>query len=150
MESWAASFGDAVRFLCICVESKQVAQNFGEMFQFRNVINGIIPSNQYMPHGYGQLGCSGFIVVDTKGNFLSKKTTAFLDRGDGAFRDLENLLYSHMNNKKESSPSITRREPVGVFRFLRVDSSLEVSNALTSSQDILKGKPSVIHLYNGG
>lgn len=107
MEAWASSskYRDKVQFLCICVESKQVAQNFGNMFRFTNVINGFIPSDQHMPRGYGQLGCSGFILVDEEGNFLSKRTTAFLDVGDEAFRDLEDLLSSYMEEMEPSSAS---------------------------------------------
>jgi len=107
MEAWASSskYRDGVQFLCICVESKRVAQNFGSMFDFTYVINGYIPSNQHMPRGYGQLGCSGFIVVDDEGNFLSKRTTAFLDTGDEAFRDVEDLLSSYMGEQKSTTSS---------------------------------------------
>ena len=45
-----------------------------------------------MPVGYGQLGCSGFIVVDKKGNFVSRKTRAYLQYGEDAFEHVEELL----------------------------------------------------------
>lgn len=45
-----------------------------------------------MPVGYGQLGCSGFIVSDKDGNFVSRKTRAYLQFGEAAFKHVESLL----------------------------------------------------------
>lgn len=65
-----------------------------------------------MPVGYGQLGCSGFIVVDTKGNFISRKTKAYLDYGEDAFDDVERLLDDELKltavGKKPVQQSIDR------------------------------------------
>jgi hypothetical protein len=51
---------------------------FDSMFGFEHALNCFIPSRAYMPQGYGQLGCSGFVVSDGDGNFVSRKTAAFL------------------------------------------------------------------------
>jgi len=91
MERWAKSIPN-VQFLCICVESKAVAIAFHRMFGFDKVINGYIPSRGYMPHGYGQLGCSGFIVSDGDGCFVSRKTNAYLQYEERAFRHVEMML----------------------------------------------------------
>jgi hemerythrin len=64
------------------------------MFGLEHAINCFIPSRGYMPRGYGQLGCSGFVVADGKGNFVSRKTVAFLQYGDEAFRRVESMLES--------------------------------------------------------
>ena len=53
---------------------------------------GHVPSREYLPRGYGQLGCSGFVVADGEGNFLSRKTRAYLQYGDVAFAHVEELL----------------------------------------------------------
>jgi hypothetical protein len=45
-----------------------------------------------MPVGFGQLGCSGFVVSDEHGRFISRKTKAYLQYGEGAFRDLEKVV----------------------------------------------------------
>lgn len=66
------------------------------MFRFTKVVNGYIPSRGYMPVGYGQLGCSGFIVSDKDGCFLSKKTMAYLQFGEAAFNYVESLLAPHI------------------------------------------------------
>ena len=108
METWASTsaYATAVQFLCVCVESAQVAQAFAHWFEFQGVVNGYIPSRSYMPVGYGQLGCSGFIVVNAKGHFVSRKTLSFLDYGpERAFADVERLLnqelgWSDKNNNK--------------------------------------------------
>mmetsp|Transcript_2287 Transcript_2287/g.3257 ORF Transcript_2287/g.3257 Transcript_2287/m.3257 type:complete len:230 (-) Transcript_2287:415-1104(-) len=91
MEAWARTIPN-VQFICVCVESKQVATSFHRMFNFQKVINGYIPSRGYMPRGYGQLGCSGFIVSDREGCFVSRKTAAYLDIGEAAFEYVESLL----------------------------------------------------------
>lgn len=62
------------------------------MFGFRDAVNAFIPAQQYFPVGYGQLGCSGFIVSDDQGRFVSRKTRAFLDYDQAAFRHVESLL----------------------------------------------------------
>jgi hypothetical protein len=80
MELWAggALFGGHADFVLACVESSTVAQQFGHMFKLQSAVNGWIPGGADMPQGYGQLGCSGFVVVAGNGVFLSKKTQAFL------------------------------------------------------------------------
>ena len=67
---------------------------FDEMFGFEYATNCFIPSREYLPRGYGQLGCSGFIVADAQGNFVSRKTAAFLSYGEAAFRQVESILNS--------------------------------------------------------
>jgi hemerythrin len=93
MEIWAEMHGNEdVQFLCVCVESLQVARQFANMFHFQHALNAYIPARQYFPRGYGQLGCSGFIVADARGNFVSRKTRAYLQYGDQAFAHVEQLL----------------------------------------------------------
>ena len=96
MEVWAAELyksNENVQFVCVCVDpNPQVATYFSQMFHFQEVINTHIPSRDYMPRGYGQLSCSGFIVVGTNVCFISRKTKAYLQYDDLAFRDVEALL----------------------------------------------------------
>lgn len=49
-----------------------------------------------MPHGYGQLGCSGFVISDEDGYFITRKSSAFLQYGEKAFRDVERILSKYM------------------------------------------------------
>lgn len=93
MEVWARRFPNA-QFLCVCVDSKGVALQFQHMFGLDRALNCWIPDRRYFPVGYGQLGCSGFIISDKHGNFVSRKTKAFLQYGEAAFDDVEGILSS--------------------------------------------------------
>lgn len=99
MERWARQYPGAT-FLCVCVDKLGVAQQFGRMFYLRAAVNCHIPSREYLPRGYGQLGCSGFVVADGEGNFLSRKTKAYLQYGDVAFEHVEELLASQGVSKE--------------------------------------------------
>ena len=99
MAYWASSAShlkDRVQFLCVCVESKSVAVMFQQMFFDKpgnGVVNSYIPSRDYMPVGFGQLGCSGFVISDGAGNFVSRKTAAYLQIGpERAFQHVESIL----------------------------------------------------------
>jgi hypothetical protein len=92
MEHWARGpLGRRVDFLCICVDTLQTAQTFHRLFEFRGCVNGWVPSPPSMP-SFGQLGCSGFVVLDGKGGCASRKTLPFLQHGEAAFAALEALL----------------------------------------------------------
>lgn len=103
MEVWAQHYGSAAQFLCVCVESKQVALAFSRMFRLNHAVNAYIPGRDYMPVGYGQLGCSGFIVSDANGRFVSRRTAAFLDYGEQAFRQLEQILAKELSVKYQTN-----------------------------------------------
>lgn len=93
MERWARGpFGSHVSFVCVCVDAQEVALSFGKMFQLQAVVNCHIPSRDFFPD-FGQLGCSGFIIIDKAGRCVSRKTASFLQQGpDAAFADVERLL----------------------------------------------------------
>ena len=92
MEHWARGpLGRRADFLCICVDTLQTAQTFHRLFQFRGCVNGWVPSPPSMP-SFGQLGCSGFVVLDGKGGCASRKTLPFLQHGEAALAALEALL----------------------------------------------------------
>lgn len=130
MELWAAELyknNKNVQFVCICVDpNPQVATFFSQMFRFQKVINTHIPSRDYMPRGYGQLGCSGFIVIDHNVCFISRRTTAYLQCGDVAFRDVEKLLARH---HIYPTPQIQSIHPV-------VDSSVVQTGFNVSEQSV--------------
>lgn len=131
MEEWAANskYGRDVQFLCVCIEAPPtnapaVSKMFRQMFGFRMVVNGYIPSKCYFPVGYGQLGCSGFIVVDRDGNFISRKTKRYLDYGEEAFRDVERLLDEELARVRgDTNTTGSTTDHVGVK-----DASTETTN----------------------
>jgi len=111
-----------VQFLMVCVDSAGVAVQFGRMFDLSGVVNCYIPSRGYMPVGFGQLGCSGFIISDRDGCFVSRKTAAYLQYGDDAFLHVEKLL----------------REKLGVLpRSFEDESREEKKTSQQESEDVL-------------
>jgi hypothetical protein len=93
MDVWSKRYHPHVQFICICVESLSVAQMFSRIFLFTKCWNAYIPNRQYFPKNFGQLGCSGFIVIQNN-RFISKKTRSYLDYGEYAFVDVEQLIDS--------------------------------------------------------
>jgi hemerythrin len=92
MEMWACGpLGQYADFICVCVDDKSVALSFERMFKFTKAINGVVLRRQDMPT-FGQLGCSGFIVIGADGLCKSKKTNAFLDYGEKAFKNAESVI----------------------------------------------------------
>ncbi len=84
---------------------------FDRMVGFKYATNCYIPSRQYLPRGYGQLGCSGFVVADGRGNFISRKTRAFLEYGEGAFRHVESILAEEL--KVSHGPKVSKEVSAG-------------------------------------
>lgn len=105
MEKWAKSIPN-VQFLCICVESIRVAIAFHYMFEFDACVNAFIPPQVFGSLGYGQLGCSGFVVMDNRdgGFFVSKRTRAFLDYGEMAFVHVESILATMLEEEENEQP----------------------------------------------
>ncbi len=59
---------------------------------------------------FGQLGCSGFIISDREGNFISRKTKAFLQYEDGAFRHVEELLLKNFGIQPSARPRVSESD----------------------------------------
>jgi len=108
MELWGSEFSE-VQFFSVCVDTLGVAKQFDQMFGFKGAVNCHIPSREYFPVGYGQLGCSGFIVADKHGNFVSRKTKAYLQYGDGAFLHVEELLREQLQQEDGNPPVRTNK-----------------------------------------
>ena len=56
---------------------------------------------------FGQLGCSGFIISDRDGYFVSRKTKAFLQFEEGAFREVEEILMKKFGISPTSSEAVS-------------------------------------------
>jgi hypothetical protein len=115
MDAWAKRYhqnDDNVQFICICVESLPVAQMFTKLFGFTKCYNAYIPARQYFPQGFGQLGCSGFVVIQNN-RFLSKKTRSYLDYGDYAFVEVDALIAQHAIVSSCSVTAVTRNSTTG-------------------------------------
>eukprot|EP00968_Pinguiococcus_pyrenoidosus_P001176 scaffold53_cov193-Pinguiococcus_pyrenoidosus.AAC.13 len=92
MEKWASSnVWPSIVFLCISVVGRPTALMFERSFGLDAVTNAYIKDKEHMPR-FGQLGCSGFVVLDSEARVVSGATRAFLEAGEAAFRDLEVTL----------------------------------------------------------
>lgn len=123
MEAWATKIPQ-VQFLCISVESKYNATDFHSTLHFKNVVNAYIPSREYFPVGYGQLGCSGFVISDKDGYFVTRKSSAYLQEGENAFRKVESLLETLLENDTEGE----ERLPITMNHKEEMKSDVEVDS----------------------
>lgn len=158
MEKWARMYGRSqVQFLMVCVESARVAIGFGGMFDLKGVVNSFIPSRGYMPVGFGQLGCSGFVISDQRGCFVSRKTKAYLQYGENAFSHVEELLHknfailpSHYNNAAEEVKNAQEDilDPNFVLPSVGVSSMDQEHEQCEEALSLLLRTPSVQSLTN--
>jgi len=95
MDRWAKSAKYDCNFICICVlgdrSAVSLSVQFAKELRLQHCINSFIDNRQDMPE-YGQLGCSGFIVLDADHKVLSKSTTPFNENPRRAFTHVETLL----------------------------------------------------------
>mmetsp|Transcript_12178 Transcript_12178/g.28920 ORF Transcript_12178/g.28920 Transcript_12178/m.28920 type:complete len:286 (+) Transcript_12178:299-1156(+) len=148
MRQWASVIPD-VQFLEVCVESEECALRFHENFGFGDnpvgrsddgnpiVVNGFIPSRPYFPVGFGQLGCSGFVVSDANGNFVSRKTSAYLQYGQDAFRHVESIL-ADLLIEMESDKQAAMEAPTA--NLIKQDTVTSSSSASPKESDCKKQK----------
>lgn len=127
MEQWAANslFAAGADFYCVCVDSLDVALNFHKLFRFTKAVNVWIPSRAEMPD-YGQLGCSGFIVVGADGKCVSRATAAMLRVGpDAAFADAEQVIRLALKKSTVPAAAMPMSSPTdhayAVGRIVRID-----------------------------
>jgi len=100
MSAWSAKFNHLATFLCICVDDLRVACWFR---QFTGSSMNALIDRQNPPTFRVQLGCSGFVIIDENGNFITTKTDAFLDYGDRAFYYVEELLHENSASFRNSN-----------------------------------------------
>mmetsp|Transcript_7020 Transcript_7020/g.25881 ORF Transcript_7020/g.25881 Transcript_7020/m.25881 type:complete len:125 (-) Transcript_7020:863-1237(-) len=90
MDRWALRYGQQVAFVCVSCAGKDLAETFGKRLRLRHCHNTYVDDD----HGptWGQLGCSGFIVLDQRHSVVCKATSAFLDVRERAFQHVEVLV----------------------------------------------------------
>lgn len=77
-----------VNFVTISCAGPDLALTFAKRLQLRHVRNTVAIENPT----WGQLGCSGFIILDKSANVLVEKTIPFLEYRESAFQYVEDLL----------------------------------------------------------
>mmetsp|Transcript_80621 Transcript_80621/g.152269 ORF Transcript_80621/g.152269 Transcript_80621/m.152269 type:complete len:338 (+) Transcript_80621:264-1277(+) len=95
MDRWAQSGKYDCNFLCVCVVgdpgASQLSVEFANQLKLQHCVNAFVDNHKDLPE-YGQLGCSGFIVMDATHNVVSSATSAFMQVRSLAFAHVEALL----------------------------------------------------------
>ena len=93
MNLWSKSiYKNKAYFICICCDSPKLAITMGERMKLDNCINSVIVDPSEGPY-WGQLGCSGFIMIHPHTQkIITKKTMAFQEIGEKAFRNVESII----------------------------------------------------------
>ena len=93
MNLWSSSFyKNKAYFLCICCDSPKLAITMGERMELNSCINSIIAGPSEGPY-WGQLGCSGFIMLyPNTQKIITEKTMAYQEIGEKAFRNVESII----------------------------------------------------------
>ena len=81
MDEWQRRYQGRCSFVCICCDGPDLAEAFAKRLRLTSCYNTVAAENP----AWGQLGCSGFIVLDAAGNVTCKSTSAFLDVREQAF-----------------------------------------------------------------
>ena len=78
MDRWAGQFGEQVAFICVGCAGPQLAAQFVSELQLTRCNVAYIASQADMPR-WGQLGCNGFIILDSQLGVVCEQTSAFLE-----------------------------------------------------------------------
>lgn len=100
MDTWALPerYGGSVGFVCVSCAGPALAEAFVRELQLQHTDVTWIAEEADMP-SWGQLGCSGFIVLDGSGAVASRATSAYLSVKEEAFRDVERILDDMLGRK---------------------------------------------------
>jgi len=138
MDVWAASpYSEEVAFVCVSCAGPQLAAKFGNDLRLRKCYNTWIEDEEDMPK-WGQLGCSGFIVINGEDRIVCSATAAYLQVKEGAFSDVEKVL------KKLLSFESAKRNDVK-FQSGQVDTSIGSCAAVRFGSSAIE-EPKAINL----
>lgn len=90
MDKWAAAYKDSAAFICVSCAGPALAQKFGTDLKLKYCTNSFV--DQAGGPRWGQLGCNGFIVLDSCLNVVCESSAAFLEVRGLAFQHVEALL----------------------------------------------------------
>ena len=116
MENWASStaYKGRANFVAVCCAGPDLACSMGEQAGLSSCINCVVASPRDMPR-WGQLGCNGFIMLKAarkeatkegsaaghQQDVLSRRTAAFMQVRDLAFRHVEALLDATLQGRPQ-------------------------------------------------
>ena len=129
MNIWAGGkYKNIVNFVCVCCDGVELATAMGEKMKLNKCVNTLLVSHKNGPY-WGQLGCSGFIILGQNlQNIITKKTKAFLDIGDKAFLHVETILDNKLNIKNNNIYQIIKSNNISANKIHPLKKILSVKN----------------------
>lgn len=109
MDEWAKEYGEAVSFCCVSCAGPGLALQFAREMKLRFCTNGFIANKKHMPR-WGQLGCSGFIIFDENLKVVTRKTKAFLEVREAAFREVRQVVDRMLEDGAKRKVEISEEE----------------------------------------
>jgi hypothetical protein len=91
-------YGPHFNFILICCDGPDLAKAFANRLKLTHVTNTVSLDQPK----FGQLGCSGFIVLDQFGRVKCEKTMAFLQHREAAFEQMTALMDAMLNDADDS------------------------------------------------
>uniref|UniRef100_A0A7S3ESF0 Uncharacterized protein n=1 Tax=Haptolina ericina TaxID=156174 RepID=A0A7S3ESF0_9EUKA len=89
MDEWAGGkYSGLVSFVCVSCDGPQLASKFVKELRLSSCTVTYTEDDPV----WGQLGCSGFIVLDGSGHVTCRATEAYLEVRERAFNHVESLL----------------------------------------------------------
>merc|ERR1711871_26120 len=87
-------------FICVSCAGSQLSEEFANQLRLTTCINTWVDKSG-MPR-WGQLGCNGFIILDSSMRVVRAKTAAYLQVRERAFTEVESILSKLV---KEAAPA---------------------------------------------
>merc|ERR1719265_1771425 len=107
MNAWAARFGKRAAFILVGCAGPDLAVQFGRELKLGHTTNTYIANMRQHGPTWGQLGCSGFIVLDATGAVVCAKSAAYLEVKRAAFDEVETLLLDLLDESDAASRETT-------------------------------------------
>jgi len=111
MDRWAGRYGAQATFVCVSCAGPGLASTFGNDLELSRCINTFAADTD-MPT-WGQLGCSGFIVVDSSLRVVCPASSAFLEVREQAFKHVELLLDTLLESDGATGSELSGLFPIG-------------------------------------
>lgn len=93
-----------------------IGKEFAVTYQMKDVINGYFELSKTPT--FGQLGCSGFIFANGKGDVIHKATPAFMQYGPNAFQWVERMLSQYQPAGQKAGENTMDSLPLDAIRVI--------------------------------
>eukprot|EP01045_Picozoa_sp_COSAG04_P008722 COSAG04_NODE_490_length_13483_cov_5.310646_4_plen_175_part_00 len=102
MDAWAVAYKGRAQFICVGCMGQELSSSMGQEMKLANCVNACCDEGG-MP-SWGQLGCNGFIVLDSELRVVSPCTSGFMEVRELAFRHVESIVDALIAKQPVPSP----------------------------------------------